>query len=248
MGSSYSKQTQATDAPAVPVPDVVFDPPYFDPSTANVLVIETYHSMGGIGLSCALLYSPHMDTGGIAIDGRGRFCEVPEDRWKGMEDVVRDAKEEWAVLGNHSSWSRPQMGSCPVSVYFDLGPSDDAKGLYGIQRTAHTVSTEDLTMSVGGKSIKLPVLSRREILTCKKNDDGTYEETTVDKIPEPITRLESELSKLQAELFPRVSGESVEGDAKAMAGAVKNMSSPVGVEAEMLKGFRRRKTSSWFNW
>jgi hypothetical protein len=114
MGSNYSKPLQAANSDAaVPTSTIAFDPPYFRPTTTNVLVIETCHSMGGITLVSALLYSPHMSAGGIAIDGRGRLCNIPEDRWKELEGVVRDAKEVWAVLENHSYWSRPQIvGRC----------------------------------------------------------------------------------------------------------------------------------------
>ncbi|KAJ7368107.1 hypothetical protein DFH08DRAFT_830332 [Mycena albidolilacea] len=258
MGSNYSKPPQAANSDAaVPTSIIAFDPPYFWPTTANVLVIETCHSMGGISLVSALLYSPHMSAGGIAIDGRGRLCSVPEDRWKELEGVVRDAKEVWAVLGNHSYWSRPQIGSCPVSLDFDLGPSDHVEGLCAIQRTAHMVSAENLVLSTSAEhSITLPVPKNNDILTYKKNADGTYEKTTVDRIPEPIKRLESELSKLEAELFPRSSGESEpfarESDAEAMVSAIKTMSSAVRRERQLVEkyasAFRRKAQTGWFNW
>ncbi|KAF7355129.1 hypothetical protein MSAN_01428500 [Mycena sanguinolenta] len=251
MGTTYSQPPKTTDSDISP-PSADFEPPYFAPLAANVLVIETSWSMGGIGLVCALLYSPHKDAGGVAIDNDGRLCDVPEDRWKELEDVVRDAKKEWAVLGNRSSWSRPQIGSCPVSVFFDLGPSDNGKGLCTIQRTAHTVSTEDLVSVLGGKSIRISVPKSRKILTYKKNDKGAYEETTVDEIPEPVTKLESELSKLQAELFPRSSDQSKsssEKDAKAMVVGVKNMSLPAALNEQTKKMLlARKKQSSWLTW
>ncbi|KAJ6516101.1 hypothetical protein C8R45DRAFT_958795 [Mycena sanguinolenta] len=249
MGSTHSQPLQSTNSD-IPVPHIDFDPPCFAPVASNVLVIETCRSMGGIRLGCALLYSPHKTVGGVAVDDHGRLCDVPEDRWKELEGVVRDAKKEWAVLGNHSSWSRPQIGSCPVSVYFDLGPSDDDKGLCTIQRTAHTVSTENLLTGVN--SIRISVPKSRKILTYKKDDKGTYEETTVDKIPEPVAKLESELSKLKAELFPRSSGElesPLETDAKVMAVTVKNMSSSVALEQQLKKMYQAsKKRSSWFAW
>ena len=80
-----------------------------------------------------------------------------------------------------------------MSHYFDLGPSDDVRGLCTIHRTAHTVSTDD-DLSLGGTSITLSVPKNRDILTYQKKNDGKYEKTTVDKIPDPIARVQQSCS------------------------------------------------------
>lgn len=104
---NYQTTRAVEDAP----PDLVFSAPYFYPVAANVLVIASSSSMGSPGLDCALLYSPHVASGGIAVNGRtGHVAIVSEDRWKGMVTVVRRAREV-TILGNQSCWSTPQMAS-----------------------------------------------------------------------------------------------------------------------------------------
>ncbi|KAJ6599254.1 hypothetical protein DFH09DRAFT_29989 [Mycena vulgaris] len=258
MGSNLSTQpqTNSTTESQIAPPDVVFDRPYFTPLAANILVIHSIFSMGGPSFVCALLYSPHESAGGIAIDGYGRVSTVPADRWQEMENFVRRAKEVWAELGNRSGWSTPTLGSCPVQSYYDLGPSENIEGLSKFQRSSYYVSAENLVLE--GTSLSIPVPKRSAgIRTCKKMDDGKYEETTVKQIPEPITTLESALSKLQADLFSILPGHSYsdpEGvEAKAMTTAVKNMSSALRSERRMReqasKYFKRNSNQNgWFNW
>ncbi|KAJ7086703.1 hypothetical protein C8R44DRAFT_820838 [Mycena epipterygia] len=233
-------------------PDIIFNAPYFWPEPLNVLVNSSFSTMGGPGLACALLYSPHVSPGGIAVDGQGRLSTVPADRWEEMEEVVHRAKEVWAEPDGRSSWSRPQMGSCPVDCYYDLGPAETVDGLCVIQRTGHTVSTEDLVVSVGERSISLPVMKHPEILTYKKTADGTYEREEVKEIPKPITTLESALHKLCAELFLSSPGDPLpEGvEVKAMLKAIKEMSSAERTQLrlrEMVRDhWKKRNRSRWW--
>jgi hypothetical protein len=120
MGTTHSTQSQAnatheqpkpaSDAPESVPPNIGFASPHFLPAPSNILVIESYSSMGGPSLGYALLYSPHVDSGGIAITSSGRMCNVPPRRWEEMENLVRRAKEVSEQL-RQSSWSRPQTVS-----------------------------------------------------------------------------------------------------------------------------------------
>jgi hypothetical protein len=120
MGTTHSTQSQAnatheqlipaSDAPESVPPNIGFASPHFLPAPSNILVIESYSSMGGPSLGYALLYSPHVDSGGIAITSSGRMCNVPPRRWEEIENLVRQAKEVSEQL-RQSSWSRPQTVS-----------------------------------------------------------------------------------------------------------------------------------------
>ncbi|KAJ6514337.1 hypothetical protein C8R47DRAFT_1090970 [Mycena vitilis] len=208
MGTSFSAQSQpvkSTRPGLDPDATQIVTPPYFLPTPSNVLAIESSFSMGGPRMILALLFSPHADSGGIAVDSVGRIRNVPPDQWEEMESLVQQAKEVSEQL-QQSSWSRPQTGSCPVSAYFDLGPSENDDGLCRLHRTAHVVSTEDLVLK--GTSISLPVMKRPEILAWTKLANGKVEQTTLPEMPEAISALDMALSKLHDELFPRSSQES----------------------------------------
>ncbi|KAJ7499101.1 hypothetical protein FB451DRAFT_1204285 [Mycena latifolia] len=254
MGGTLSTQSKTASVPepqVVPTDDILFTPPYFPPVAADILMIESVTSMGGPSFICALLYSPHLNAGGIAIDGYGRISTVPANRWEEMESLVRKAKEVWTELGNRSSWSRPTLGSCPTDAYYDLGPSENVETLSTFHQTSHCVSAENLAFE--GTSITISVPKRSAILTLKRMEDGTYEKTTVKEIPEPITTLQSALGKLLIELFPSSSGDfspaPEEIEAQAMLTTVKGMCSAIR-HAEQLKLFFRtaKKQNSWFNW
>ncbi|KAJ6578175.1 hypothetical protein B0H19DRAFT_1253451 [Mycena capillaripes] len=259
MGTSLSAQSQARvnstepkigSLPETAPPDILFTSPYFLPKPTDVLVIESYFSMAGARLGYALLYSPHIDAGGMIVDTSGRVCNVPEERWEEMETVVRQAKKVSQEL-RQSSWSCPQTGSCPTSVYFDLGPADNPDQLYALYRTGHRVSTEDLPLT--GTSKTLPVMKHPEIRTWTKSVNGKYEETTLKKMPEPIAALEAALAQLHQELLPRSTDALIpEGDdAKAMAAAIKNLCGAIRGERQRYQDFKRtfdRSQRRWFNW
>ncbi|KAJ6514357.1 hypothetical protein C8R47DRAFT_570829 [Mycena vitilis] len=228
--------------------------PYFLPTTSNILAIESCFSMGGPKLILALLHSPHVDSGGIAIHSSGELCNVPRDQWEEMESLVQQAKDVSEQL-HQFSWSRPQIGSCPVSMYFDLGPSETDDGLCRLVRTGHMVSTEDLLLD--GRSVPLPIMKRPEVLAWTKLADGTEEETTLPKMLEPITALERALSKLDDDLFPRSSEDpsslpEVDPESKAMLSAIKGLCGAIKADESTrlaAKGFyrSRKQPRSWFN-
>ncbi|KAJ7645218.1 hypothetical protein DFH06DRAFT_1212701 [Mycena polygramma] len=172
-----------------------------------------------------------------------------------MGSLVKQAKEVSEQL-HQSSWSRPQTGSCPVSMYFDLGPSETDDGLCRLHRTAHMVSTEDLLLD--GRSVPLPIMKRPEVLAWTRLADGAEEQTTLQKMPEPITALERALSKLDDELFPRLSEDSstlpeVDAECKAMLSAIQGLCGAIKAGKDVrsaAKGFYRRSQKqqrSWFN-
>ncbi|KAJ7645232.1 hypothetical protein DFH06DRAFT_1477073 [Mycena polygramma] len=229
--------------------------PYFLPAPSNILAIESCFSMGGPRLILALLYSPRVASGGIAVDSSGRIRSVPRDQWEEMESLVQQAKDVSEQL-HQSGWSRPQIGSCPVSMYFDLGPSETDDGLCRLHRTAQMVSTEDLLLN--GRSVPLPIMKRPGILAWTKLADGTLEQTTLQKMPEPITALERALSKLDDELFPRSSEDSssppeVDAESKAILEAIEGLCGAIKADEGIrlaAKGFYRRSRKqerSWFN-
>ncbi|KAJ6578178.1 hypothetical protein B0H19DRAFT_1122594 [Mycena capillaripes] len=267
MGTSLSTQSQTNSTePKVESlaekvsPYIAFTSPYFLPTTTNVLVLESFLSMGGARLGYALLYSPHVAAGGIIVDSSGKLCNVPQDRWEEMETVVRRAKEVSEQLGQ-SSWSRPQMASCPMSVYFDLGPSENPDGLYRLQRTAHQVSTENvaITLQDSEATINWPVMKHPEIRTWTESANGKHEETTLKEMPEPIVALERALSQLHQDLLPHSSNGSSpipEGDdVLAMVAAIKNLCGSVRTERQfnlsagkIFYEQSRRHRGSWFRW
>ncbi|KAJ7699893.1 hypothetical protein B0H17DRAFT_1047541, partial [Mycena rosella] len=253
MGSSLSTKSQAVSAPEPQVAtdlDIVFTAPYFFPVAGNVLAIESIISMGGPRFICALLYSPHTSSGGIAIDGYGRISAVPADRWEEMEDLARRAKEVWVEPGNRASWSRPIFGSCSVSSYYDLGPSEIVGGLSCFHLTTHMATGDSLVVEMGGRALSLPVPKESGILTYKKMDDGTYEKTTVKEIPKSIRAFQCALSNLSTELFPGDSSSApATVEAKAMLTTVENMSTAVRINLLSAQAFRRaNKRNGWFNW
>ncbi|KAJ7433283.1 hypothetical protein B0H11DRAFT_1387372 [Mycena galericulata] len=187
MGISPSTYWQAKADPAATAetspPDIIFTAPYFLPAPSNILLIDSFSTMSGTSLGSALLYSPH--GGGVAMSKSGRLRSVPADRWAAMERYVRRARECSEQL-RQSSWSRPQVASCPTTVYFDLGPAEEGGELYGLSRTGHRVFEEDLFV-MNGRTV--PIIKRTEIRASAKMPDGSYVETMLEEMPEPITEV-----------------------------------------------------------
>ncbi|KAJ6629179.1 hypothetical protein B0H10DRAFT_1988360 [Mycena sp. CBHHK59/15] len=209
MGVKFSA-TSATSADEQTVCEPRFSPPHLLPVPSNVLVIKSYHSMRGGRFGFALLYSPHPGTAGIAIDTRGRLSSISDYQW---EKLVQGAKEICAEE-HASSWSRPTSSSCPVSRYYDLGPSVNNTGLSTFTLTAHYQADPDLRDLLvnylksesreGVSTKKLDAEDTDRIIAHKKVGDR-YEEVKVKEIPEQIRKLESALTKLENELWPESS-------------------------------------------
>ncbi|KAF9068709.1 hypothetical protein BDP27DRAFT_1403076 [Rhodocollybia butyracea] len=280
MGSIFS--TQSAVPSTTDSKPVIFERPYFLPTPSDVLVIESFSGLSGARLNFALLYSHYkadlgaigpkqpgwnedLKSPGIAIDRYGRISTVSNEEWEKIEFLVRDAKEV-CIQNECGYWSTPQGGSCPVGCHYDLGllsqdnppPQNDsterASQLTTFHLTGHQV---DMCMTsasdnTNGTPLMVPVLADNRIRTLVQVG-SRYEERTVDRIPEQITKLESALQELHTVLFPEqkpTAGDPSElelGDqATSMINALRDMSSVGRTKQAMKEAFSKsRKKPFW---
>lgn len=78
----------------------------FLPTPRDVVVIESYNSMGGTRFSSAFLQHPRTGAG-ILVDERGELVEIGQEKWSEFIGWIADAKETTKESGG-GSWSRPQ--------------------------------------------------------------------------------------------------------------------------------------------
>ncbi|KAJ6481427.1 hypothetical protein C8R47DRAFT_1134405 [Mycena vitilis] len=162
--------------------------PVFVPNAQSVLAIESYFGMMGPGISAAFLYNPLNPKSGIAIDERGHFAPVLEERWREFERAVAGAqlalRDTW---GLESFWSRPQNTTCPEDGYYDMGPASSTGGLVRFGISGHTVPSRR-----GGP----------DDVQWYRRDDLDLVIKVVDTVPEPFQEVERIIRDLRTELLP----------------------------------------------
>ncbi|KAJ7622122.1 hypothetical protein FB45DRAFT_927037 [Roridomyces roridus] len=161
--------------------------PPFIASPPSVLVIKSYNSVGGSGVSSAFLHLPNNTQVGLVMSPRGLLGEVPADRWAELVRAVSDAKRLIVEENRGGTWSRPQYESCPTDVGYDLGPAETKKDLIELTLTGHEVDGDEPDSVV-------------------RYVNGT--ETTELEVPPEFEKMESLVTSLSAEFLPRHSDHS----------------------------------------
>ncbi|KAJ6605468.1 hypothetical protein DFH09DRAFT_204189 [Mycena vulgaris] len=185
----------------------------FIPTIRDVLVVVSHNAMGSSGLTHAFLFNPmHSDTG-LLINRTGAVCEVGPEEWAELRRLASDAKDSVA-LGGGGSWSRPQWGSCPTNVFYDLGPADGEDLLPMFQLTGHQ------TGQITGGDIIHHKNGAREIVA---------------EIPSPLVELAKASTAISQKLLPYTYSQTqpeLSNEARQMLEAVQNMLTLVRTYAE----------------
>ncbi|KAJ7120036.1 hypothetical protein C8R44DRAFT_877511 [Mycena epipterygia] len=151
----------------------------FTPCARDMLIIESFNSMCGSGVSSAFIQHPSTPVG-FLLNHRG-IATVPPEKWAVLLQCVKDAIQIIKQEGG-MSWSRPQYESCPTDYFYDLGPVETQEEFAKFQLTGHEVYGDEPWTILHYATGQPPVV--------------------VSEIPAPLVKLEETISGLAQELIP----------------------------------------------